>query len=1255
MRILRITLKNLASLAGEHTVDFAAEPLRSSGLFAIIGPTGSGKSTLLDAMCLALYDKTPRLKQAPAGGEQVDGISQQDSRSLLRRGAADGFAEVAFIGTDGQTLTARWSVHRAGRGKKVAGRLQPVEMVLLSGDVRGGTEGEQICGGRKTLVLKAIEKRIGLKFEQFTRAVLLAQNEFATFLRSKDDERMEILEALTGTHEFRNISQRVYQRANLEKAEITELESLRRGQTPLTESERAEKETQRLEAQTASDLAGQKLDALRALKRWHEDLNGCTASLENAQARHAGTLRKSDAAETRRSQLARIERAQREAAVKHNELVSRQKYCRQLRTDVADAAEKLDRARQTLTAAEAAEELAQRKLQEQLESAKEAQEKLKSAIAVRTLVEPAERAVEAAKQRHEAAKTTRDDRVRRLRECTEEIQNKTTRSAEIDEQLRTLMPLQPFASESSLWITRLQRLESAINDERTARRNLDDFRAGENTERQTLAAHQATSRRLKQEINDYEDQLSGLEIRQSELDREQLQRTRDLLTKRRSHLERLQYQLDQRTQLEQDLQKHQRMLDDEEKALQEEAGQITQLTPLANAAAIDEQAADLAVTLLSNAFDDHAKRLRATLEPGQKCPVCGATEHPFADNPADLELSVLQDAQKTVQVRRHEHDQLKRKLAALEAAVAQRRPRIERLRIEIGNKQNDCGRFQFDNPDAPVVAEILALPPEERRQQITGDFLKIDHQQQTLDQQLGQLTDLERQIRDLRIRIRTTQDSVNTRDAQESILSERASQASQKAETAATLLQERIGKFTAAEQELEPFWAALPEARSEFNADPAGFRKRMSTQLTELLSLQGERDKILVELAQLQQLRPQWETDRQQADQTCREYEHDYQQSFARLNELNLRLRELLGDQSIDEFRQELEEQQKSAQTALEHATGKKIAAASELTGMKTRYQTLDQQLADAQQAEYAARDTLSSWLADFSPDRSFDEALAELERLISRDGSWIESERRTLDDLAADVQRAAGEIKSCQQRLDEHRQQQTDERDAATVQADLEAQLETEKRERERLQDIVGELKNDDETRNRNRDLEAKIQAAEEKARPWRELDQLIGSADGKKFTLMAQRFTLDLLLQHANVQLRELARRYRLERLGESLNLAVIDQQLGDELRSVHSLSGGETFLVSLALALGLASLTSSRLRIESLFIDEGFGSLDEDTLEMAMNALNHLQSQGRKVGVITHVERMQDAITTQIHVRRGPGGTSRIVLPRADGPAE
>jgi exonuclease SbcC len=100
-----------------------------------------------------------------------------------------------------------------------------------------------------------------------------------------------------------------------------------------------------------------------------------------------------------------------------------------------------------------------------------------------------------------------------------------------------------------------------------------------------------------------------------------------------------------------------------------------------------------------------------------------------------------------------------------------------------------------------------------------------------------------------------------------------------------------------------------------------------------------------------------------------------------------------------------------------------------------------------------------------------------------------------------------------------------------------------------------------------------------------------------------------------------------------------------MGDEQRSVHSLSGGESFLVSLALALGLASLSSHRVRVESLFIDEGFGSLDADTLRVAMDALDSLQAMGRKVGVISHVEEMTERIATRIHVRRLPGGQSRV----------
>jgi exonuclease SbcC len=160
-----------------------------------------------------------------------------------------------------------------------------------------------------------------------------------------------------------------------------------------------------------------------------------------------------------------------------------------------------------------------------------------------------------------------------------------------------------------------------------------------------------------------------------------------------------------------------------------------------------------------------------------------------------------------------------------------------------------------------------------------------------------------------------------------------------------------------------------------------------------------------------------------------------------------------------------------------------------------------------------------------------------------------------------------------------------------------------------------------------------------------WGQISELIGSADGSAFRAIAQAYNLELLLAHANEHLIELAPRYRLKRSGSDLGLLVDDRDMGDSVRSVHSLSGGESFLTSLALALGLAAMSSRRLRIESLFIDEGFGVLDPQALDLALNALDGLQSLGRKVGVISHVAEMLERIPVQIRVQRMGQGTSAV----------
>ena len=161
--------------------------------------------------------------------------------------------------------------------------------------------------------------------------------------------------------------------------------------------------------------------------------------------------------------------------------------------------------------------------------------------------------------------------------------------------------------------------------------------------------------------------------------------------------------------------------------------------------------------------------------------------------------------------------------------------------------------------------------------------------------------------------------------------------------------------------------------------------------------------------------------------------------------------------------------------------------------------------------------------------------------------------------------------------------------------------------------------------------------------------MNTLVGSSDGKKFRTFAQSLTLEALLAFANDQLSRLTPRYRLQRVpGCELEIQVVDQDMGDEIRALNSLSGGETFLVSLALALGLSSLSASDTPIDSLFIDEGFGTLDSETLETALSVLDELQSQGRQVGIISHVDGLATHIPVQITVEKLGGGRSRVVPP-------
>ncbi len=200
-----------------------------------------------------------------------------------------------------------------------------------------------------------------------------------------------------------------------------------------------------------------------------------------------------------------------------------------------------------------------------------------------------------------------------------------------------------------------------------------------------------------------------------------------------------------------------------------------------------------------------------------------------------------------------------------------------------------------------------------------------------------------------------------------------------------------------------------------------------------------------------------------------------------------------------------------------------------------------------------------------------------------------------------------------------------------------------------EAMVQVRSRLDQDEQNRRQLGDLLHRIEKQRLISTRWAKLNQLIGSADGSVFNKYAQGLTFEIVLNYANIQLQKLTDRYIMRRdPNEALAIQVVDTYQNNRVRSTDNLSGGESFLFSLALALGLAQISSRNIKIETLFLDEGFGTLDEDTLEIALDALNSLHQEGRLIGIISHVAGLKESINTQIIVEKGVMGRSTLKGP-------
>ncbi len=1222
MKILGIRFKNLNSLNGEWYCDFTHPDYTANGIFAITGPTGAGKTTILDAICLGLYGRTPRLDKVT-----------KSSNEIMSRQTGECFAEVTFESEKGR-YRCHWSQHRAGR--RPDGALQAARHEIAAVD--SGI----VLESRITQVGEFIEQVTGMDFERFTRSMLLAQGGFVTFLQASPDDRAPILEQITGTEIYSRISVKVHERRAAERENLALLQSELKGLQVLSaEEEENLRAAGRDKQAREAELAG-RVEELRRALLWLERvaelerelaiLDGQRQSLDQRRREWGPELEKLE--KSRRALLLegdyrslialRLEQEteKQELAAAMTELPEKDK----VRVQALMAKEEVQARLFEARSRQVAEGLVIKKVRE-LDA--RLQEKKKQ-------LADKEKGIKAAEEQGKGYGKSVIDLKERLKLLRHDLQNindylaQQAADAALAANLTAISQSFEILQESEVRQSKSRSdLAAAAGKEETAD---NDCRRLEEAFEKSRREFEELNDDLRRLVSERSAFLQGREITQWREEAEGRKDRARLLFTTGETIDRLQ---ETKGDLE-SLQINLKILADGQKQLVREikAGTDKKMLLERNIVGLERQ-----VALWNRIRNLEEERKR--LADGSPCPLCGATEHPYARG----NIPALDSVEAELDNSKKELQAVSEKLMILEGGLARTGAEIRHGEKDREEKQAALERDEKQCAAALLILQ-MAADPDDRSRAVQAEYAAAQAE-------ITALTDLiiraEENSRQERLRRNALEQLRAKFDSTGKALQE----ARHRAETAARECDRLSQESEALSEETKKIHAAALR-----NVEPFGIRELPAAGLADILKglaarreqwqskeqektaaekilgiLQAELEKNQALLANLDQ------------DVTARRDEHaDLAGEHASLSAAR---RELFGEKNTDAEEKRLVNSLELADGEMEKARAEYGQREREVINLKEKIaswrektEKRSQELARAEaQLTERFRQTgladeagyLSSCLSE--PER---EMLTEKEQFLNRE--MTENEARRQDRVVA----LAGE----------REKSLTGQPREALREAlsDGEAKL------KELQLDLGGTLRSLSENEKlKGRQMEGRRDADRQRGEcgRWEELHQLIGSADGKKYRNFAQGLTFEMMTRNANRQLRKLTDRYLLVRdTLKPLELNVIDNYQAGEVRSTKNLSGGESFIVSLALALGLSQMASRNVRVDSLFLDEGFGTLDDDALEMALETLAGLQQTGKLIGLISHVPALKERIRTQIQVIPQAGGRSFLSGPGCRG---
>ena len=1210
MRILSLRLCNLNSLTGSWTIDFTAPEYAASGIFAITGPTGAGKSTILDAICLALFARTPRLGHISKGSNEI----------LSRRTGAC-FAEVEFETRQGQ-YRCHWGQHRARRSAE--GELQTPRHEIV--DARSG----KVLESRSKEVGRLVEQVTGMDYDRFTRSILLAQGDFAAFLQADADQRAPILEQITGTSIYSRISIAVHERTGEERRKSALLREAM-GSVVLLD----EKEEQALIAAVGEGMtrvAGlqQRLASLaHALHRLAaiESLRGQIA--ESDQLLLDLARRRESAGDD----LLKGERGQRAQS-----LLGEYTRLLQGRERIATLSGKGENLRIAL------EQL----LREQRRIAAEhgqACQQLQDTVALQQRENEAIKAVRVFDLRIHEKKQTVAQRGG-VRQQTEKEREQTGRQRqELARQLAEIavqeQHLESFIREhghDSLLVEglagfrqQLQQLEARESDlmrlEQGHREQLAARIAAEQQcclldAKERQAAQQLAALRQRQQA--LEEERAGLlagqepfrwrqEVGQAEQRLRQLEKGAELLTRQRALAEELTALNDSLREMREREQRQVRGF----QALEDNRQLRQQLV------ARCEENQQLHLRIRS--YEEE----RRHLADGRPCPLCGALHHPWAEEeppfavveePLALARADLEKVLMAMTQARETLTGLVKDIEHTTQTIAKGRRQQEELAAQLAPLQVLFG-------EAAEVDRLLAQEGE----QLAGLRGRVHG----LDRLEGELHTVRNQLEQAVTRHTGLLQQLQSARHAGALLDNERQRLEKQAGEARTWIERCRADLL---RQLQPLG---------IDACPPGQAKQLLLQLEERQHAWKEHEQ---QREQLLRHRTQLQTEQDKLDLLLTTIDRSLSQQEEELDVLRREEAGLLAERFERYGDRDPNVEEQRLRTLVQQAEVRERAIRASLTAIDKELHGLSEQVrlnAEELQVVLPENREQESRLLALLPAAGFvdlddlsgallpPETLAELGKLKQ----GLEMEQTTL--LARRAEQAAALVREEQQHQGEKNRE-----DLLTDQVGLNQELEI-------LQQRIGadreRLAVNTRHKQHFKQQQLALAAQDKELERWELLHQLIGSADGKKFRVFAQGLTFEVMISHANRQLHKMNDRYILLRdPQEPLALLVIDNYQAGEIRSTRNLSGGESFLVSLALSLGLSAMASHNVRVDSLFLDEGFGSLDEEALDTALQTLAELRQDGKLIGIISHVPMLKDRINIRIQVVPGPGGNSRLIGP-------